>query len=387
MALYNISFLEWKGKELFINFFIINLILYMISRILIAKVLFQIIVARQLYIRKILIVGGDEAGMKVCRELQKDPLKDFQIVGFLDDYKKQDQPICMYAKNLGSLKNIHNVVKQYKVSEIIVAIDDMPYERLIELVHICSSACKTVRIYSNLLEVIENKMNVERYSSIPVVQLSEYTLYDVTWRLKHILDRIFAVIIAVFFLPVFLVVAMGIKMSSKGPILFKQIRIGKEGKPFCFYKFRSMHVHNDDSEHEKFVKDVWFQKGKHNDSSHTKIFRIANDPRVFTFGKFIRKMSFDELPQLINVIKGDMSLIGPRPCMPFEWEMYDEWHKNRLKILPGCTGLWQVFGRASVSFDQMVILDLYYISNMTLWLDLKIMLKTIPVVFLGKGAH
>jgi lipopolysaccharide/colanic/teichoic acid biosynthesis glycosyltransferase len=148
-----------------------------------------------------------------------------------------------------------------------------------------------------------------------------------------------------------------------------------------------MHIHNDDSEHEKFVKNVWFQKGNKDEIKDIELFRIADDPRVFKFGKFIRKMSLDELPQLINVIKGDMSLVGPRPCMPFEWEMYDGWHKNRLKVLPGCTGLWQALGRATVSFDQMVILDLYYISNMTLWLDLKIFLKTIPVLLFGKGGH
>jgi lipopolysaccharide/colanic/teichoic acid biosynthesis glycosyltransferase len=185
--------------------------------------------------------------------------------------------------------------------------------------------------------------------------LSEFTLSDFTWQLKNIFDKIFAVFILIIFIPIFFIIAIGIKISSKGPIIFKQIRIGKNGTPFSFYKFRSMHLNNDDTEHEQFVKNVWFQKGKQDEKKDIELFRITKDPRVFKFGKFIRKTSLDEIPQLINVIKGEMSLIGPRPCMPFEWEMYDEWHKNRLKILPGCTGLWQALGRATVSFDQMVI--------------------------------
>ena len=127
-------------------------------------------------------------------------------------------------------------------------------------------------------------------------------------------------------------------------------------------------------------------RNKENSDSN-EVFRIKNDPRIFKFGKFIRKTSLDELPQLYNVLKGDMSIVGPRPCMPFEWEMYEEWHKNRMNILPGCTGLWQAIGRATVSFEEMVILDLYYISNMTLWLDLKIIVNTIPVILFGKGGY
>jgi len=387
MAIYNINFLVWKGKHLFFNIFILDFALFTVLRIIIAKLFFQFLTSKRFYARKILIVGSDEAGKKVCRELQKDPIKDFQIVGFLDDYKKEGKNICLYFNNLGTLKNIGNIVSQNEVNEIIIAIDDMPYGRLVELVQKCSQACKTVRIYSNFLDVIDRKLHVEHYSNIPVIMLSEYTLSDFAWQLKHILDRFFAIFLIIIFIPLFFFIAIGIKISSKGPIIFKQIRIGKDGKPFSFYKFRSMHLHDDDSEHEKFVKNVWFQKGNPDDQKNIKLFRITNDPRVFKFGKFLRKTSLDEMPQLINVIKGDMSLVGPRPCMPFEWKMYDGWHKSRLRVLPGCTGLWQALGRATVNFDQMVILDLYYISNMTLWLDFKIFLKTIPVILFGKGGH
>ncbi|MCK5228801.1 MAG: sugar transferase, partial [Desulfobulbaceae bacterium] len=154
--------------------------------------------------------------------------------------------------------------------------------------------------------------------------------------------------------------------------------------PFEFYKFRSMHMAVDDSRHKEYVKD-FIRNGNQCQNKEIKIFKITSDPRIFKFGKFIRKTSLDELPQLFNVLKGDMSLVAPRPCLPYEWDCYEEWHKKRLDILPGCTGLWQALGRSSVSFEDMVILDLYYISNMTLWFDLKIILQTFPVIFLGKG--
>ena len=177
---------------------------------------------------------------------------------------------------------------------------------------------------------------------------------------------------------------IGIKLSSPGPVFYRQKRIGKGGKPFNFYKFRSMHVNNDDSGHKEFVQD-FIKNSESSAVNDMKIFKITKDPRIFSFGKFIRKTSLDEFPQLYNVLKGDMSLVGPRPCLPYEWECYKPWHRERLKSLPGCTGIWQALGRSSVTFKEMVILDLYYLSNVSFWLDFKIVIKTFPVIFLGKG--
>jgi len=145
-----------------------------------------------------------------------------------------------------------------------------------------------------------------------------------------------------------------------------------------------MHVDNGDEEHKKFVKK-FIKAGRQ--GMNKAVFKITDDSRIFDLGKFIRKLSIDEFPQLFNVLKGDMALVGPRPCLPYEWEEYDNWHKNRIKILPGCTGLWQALGRSSVTFEEMVILDLYYISNMTLWLDFMIILKTVPAMLSGEGAY
>ena len=206
------------------------------------------------------------------------------------------------------------------------------------------------------------------------------------WDEKRILDIILSSFALLILSPLFLFIAIGIKLSSKGPVIFKQKRIGKGGSSFNFYKFRSMHLGNSDSTHKEYVQN-FIKKKIHQQGDDLQVYKITDDPRIFKFGKFIRKTSLDEFPQFFNVLKGDMSLVGPRPCLDYEWECYEKWHKNRLNILPGCTGLWQALGRSSVSFEEMVILDLYYISNMTLWLDLRIVLQTIPVIFLGKGGH
>jgi exopolysaccharide biosynthesis polyprenyl glycosylphosphotransferase len=387
MTIFNVEYLAINGRKLFIYFFGFNLFFYTTIRVIFSKELYKFFSKRNFYRRRLLIVGGDDTGKHVLRSLSKDKIIDFFVIGFLDDYKKVGENIFDTYNNLGKLDDLETIVQNYKVDEILIAIDNMPYNRMIYIVDRCLEVGKVIRIYSNFLNVISNKMNVEFYSTIPVIMLSQFSIQGFLWSVKKILDKIIALILLIFLSPLFLFISIGIKLSSKGPVVYTQTRIGKDGKPFKFYKFRSMYMNKDDSHHKEFVKNVWFQKGNGENSKNNKVFRIKNDPRIFKFGKFIRKTSLDELPQLYNVIRGDMSLVGPRPCMSFEWEMYEEWHKNRMNILPGCTGLWQALGRATVSFEEMVILDLYYISNMTLWLDLKIIFNTIPVMLFGKGGY
>ncbi len=387
MLFFNVEYLALHGKKLFINFSLYNLGLLIFSRIIIGKVIFIWISKKNIYKRRVLIVGGDQAGKHIAKTLRHDRVMDLHIVGFIDDYKEVGAKIYRDFNNLGKLNDIERVIRDSDVEEILIAIDNTPYDRMIHIVEKCLQTELIVRVYSNFLEVIGKKMKVEFYSNIPVIMLSQYSLNDYYWTIKRILDTVIASVSLIMLSPLFFLISGGIKLSSKGPVFYKQVRIGKDGRPFNFYKFRSMHVNDDDTEHEKFVKDVWFQKGDQKKEKEIKIYKITKDLRVFPFGNFIRKMSLDEFPQLVNVIKGDMNLVGPRPCMPFEWDMYEEWHRNRMNILPGCTGLWQALGRATVSFEEMVILDIYYISNMTLWLDLKIVLKTIPVILFGKGAY
>ena len=188
-------------------------------------------------------------------------------------------------------------------------------------------------------------------------------------------------------LPVFAVVAGIIKLTSPGPVLFRQKRIGRDGREFTFYKFRSM-VTGDDKRHREYF-EAFVKNGTEAalDDRGRKVYKITDDPRVTAFGRFLRRTSLDEFPQIINVLKGEMSLVGPRPCLPYEWELYENWQKARLAATPGLTGLWQVTGRSNVTFHDMVILDLYYRYNWSFLWDLKLILQTIPVILLGKGGH
>jgi len=180
-----------------------------------------------------------------------------------------------------------------------------------------------------------------------------------------------------------------IKLTSKGPVLYVQNRIGKDGRPFRFYKFRTMVCNSNDEAHRDFAKS--FIKGRvMDDMIHEKgksIYKIVKDPRVTPVGRFLRRSSLDELPQFINVLRGEMSLVGPRPPLSYELAHYKEWHKQRLSAKPGLAGLWQVSGRSSVPFEEMVMLDLYYIENWSLLFDLKIVLRTVPVMLFGFGAY
>jgi undecaprenyl-phosphate galactose phosphotransferase len=382
----NLDYFTLYGRILITNIVFFNLVLFTIIRALFARRIYHFFAIKKISNIKVLIIGGDKAGNYAAKELQQDPFADFTIIGFLDDYKDVGDKINGQFHNLGKLKDLDNIVLNNNFDEILIAIDNAPYDRLIHIVEKSLKSGKLVKIYSNLLNIIKEKMDVEHYSSIPVITLTQKPLNAPEWDEKRILDFILSAIALVILSPLFLAVAICIKLSSKGPVIYKQIRIGKDGQAFEFYKFRSMHVNNSDSRHKEFVQD-FIKKNGQCQSDNIKVYKITDDPRIFTFGNFIRKTSIDEFPQLFNVIKGDMALVGPRPCLSYEWDCYEYWHKKRLNILPGCTGLWQALGRSSVTFEEMVILDLYYISNMTLWLDLKIVLQTLPVIFLGKGGH
>lgn len=189
--------------------------------------------------------------------------------------------------------------------------------------------------------------------------------------------------------PLFLGIAVAVKLSSKGPVFFRQQRVGRYGAPFVFLKFRSMYMDNDPHVHQQYVKQLIAgraQRQPSNGDGHG-IYKLTNDPRVTRIGKFLRRTSLDELPQLWNVLKGEMSMVGPRPAIPYEVEAYQTWHRRRvLEAKPGITGLWQVNGRSRLKFDDMVRLDVRYAIGMSIWLDIKILMLTPRSVVLGEGA-
>ena len=206
---------------------------------------------------------------------------------------------------------------------------------------------------------------------------------------KRSIDVASASLVTVLGFPFYLAVALLIKLTSRGPVFYSQSRIGEHGEVFTLYKFRTMRQGADDAIHREFTRS--FIEGRMSNSSLDEkapsVYKLTNDPRVTSIGNFLRKTSLDELPQFINILRGEMTIVGPRPPLQYELEYYEEWHKLRLEVKPGLTGLWQVSGRSSVPFNEMVKLDLYYIEHWTLLLDFKIMMRTIPVMLFGSGGY
>ena len=207
-------------------------------------------------------------------------------------------------------------------------------------------------------------------------------------RVKRSFDLLCAAVAIFLTAPFFIAIAAIIKWTSPGPVFFTQERLGKDGRPFRFYKFRTMRHRSDDAIHRQFA--AMFINGDARGCSvdkSGKVYKLTDDPRITRIGSLLRKTSLDELPQLFNIARGEMSFVGPRPPIGYEIEHYQPWHKERLKVIPGLTGLWQVSGRSNVPFDEMVRLDVHYINNWSLLLDVRILLKTLPVMIQGTGGY
>jgi len=331
--------------------------------------------------RNIIIVGGGKAGKLIATKLLFENSIGINIIGFVDDRKVLGEEIIGSKRVLGKIEEIPDIVESNKIDEILIVMDNVSYDRMLEILDICKQMEVSVRVTSELFDIVAQKVQTEKYVDIPLVDVSSRINYRFNIFVKRLFDIIASTMGLVALSPIFLTIAMLIKATSFGPIFFYQTRIGKDGKPFKFYKFRSMFVNGGEDEERKKMMIEFMKESKNNDNST----KVINIKRVTKVGRIIRKTSLDELPQLFNVLKGDMSLVGPRPCLPYEYENYANWQKRRVGVLPGCTGVWQVTGRSSVSFKDSIVLDLYYINNMSPWLDLQILIKTIPVMFFARG--
>ncbi len=334
--------------------------------------------------RNILIFGDGKSGKLLAAKLMFENPLGLEVVGFIDDDKEIGENIVSNIKVVGRFSDIKEVIKKHHVDELIVAIDSENHNNFLEKIDQCRDLDVNIRITSELFDVVAEKVSTERYADIPVVDVSSHYNNKLTLAFKRIFDIVVSIIALILLSPIIFTIIISIKLSSPGNILFKQIRIGKDGKEFKFLKFRSMRESKSgDKEEEREARMIEFMRDDFSESGT----KIINNSRITWIGKIIRKTSLDELPQLLNVIKGDMSLVGPRPCLPYEYENYDEWQKRRVNVVPGCTGVWQVWGRSSVSFKESVVLDLYYINNMSPWFDFQIMLQTVPAVLTARGAE
>lgn len=352
--------------------------------------LYRVFIFRPLYIafarkniirKNILIVGSNIEAKSLAIRTQLDTVYGVKLVGFVDDDRPVGAHVHESFKVVGRVQDIPQLVKLHEIREVVITVSEVGYERFLNIVDICKKAGAAVTVSSALFSVIHTKADQETYFDIPIARLGDARKPWMLLAFKRTFD-ILAAAIGLLILAIPLgIIAVIIKATSRGPVFYRQTRLGKDGRPFAFYKFRSMYV-GSDKDNGRVERVQEFIKGKSNGDGSTK---VVNESMITPIGRFLRKTSLDELPQLFNVLKGEMSLVGPRPCLPYEYEAYEEWHKRRLSVIPGCTGLWQVSSRSEVGFDEMVLLDLYYIDNQSPWLDLQLILKTIPVMLFGRG--
>lgn len=277
---------------------------------------------------------------------------------------------------------------EFNRSPIVVARPDMARSELMDLCQDLQGRGHQVWVLSPMLEVLRGRVPIKEIKGTPLVKMGAYREKRVQRAIKRAIDVVCSAFGIVALSPLLLLISLAVKLSSPGPVLFRHHRVGLNGRPFSCLKFRSMVVNNDQSIHQRYWEGLR-ERGEEAavDKTGKRVYKLVDDPRVTRLGRILRRWSMDELPQLFNVLRGQMSLVGPRPCLTYEWESYHGWHKRRLGVDAGITGLWQVTGRSNVSFEEMVLLDLYYAANWSLGMDIKLMFRTVPAVLNGEGAH
>lgn len=328
-------------------------------------------------IKRVVIVGAGEIGRTVMRTIVARPDLGYRIVGFVDDNPHKGYTDIGRFKALGPLDNLPAVLDEERPDEVVITLPWMYHRKIMGIVRECERRNLRARIVPDLFQMSLTQVNVEDLGGVPLIGVRTVSISKGALLVKRIIDVTVSSVGLVLCAPLFLVIALAIRLDSPGSVIFRQTRVGLRGRRFEMYKFRSMRMGAE--EQQDMLADLNEVNGP--------IFKIRDDPRLTRVGRILRRLSLDELPQLVNVLRGEMSLVGPRPPVPAEVEKYQEWHKKRLEAPPGMTGLWQVSGRSRLSFDEMVLLDIYYIENWSLWLDFKILMRTIPKVLLGEGAY
>lgn len=327
----------------------------------------------------VVILGTGERARRLAERLESEPRGRVAVHGFLDDTPSEAAQTELRDLYLGPLSHLRRLAMDGEIERAIYALPRrfLAEESVINLISTCEMLGIEVTIPLDLFETRASRMVPETMAGTPAVTLS-LRGHHRPWKLavKRAIDVVVASTALVLTLPIWLAAMVAIKLDSKGPIFFRQLRSGRLGKPFWFYKFRTMRVDAEESLSE--LRDKNEQAGP--------VFKIKNDPRVTPVGRWLRRYSIDELPQLLHVIAGEMSLVGPRPPLPAEVLRYEIDHRARLSMRPGITCLWQVSGRNEIPFGDWVKLDLEYIERWSLWLDLEIMLLTIPAVLSARGA-
>ncbi len=322
-----------------------------------------------------LVVGVDHRAEALASELKKDPHTKVGIAGFLK-LSENEQPSSEEMRVLGTVADLEDILDRGGIDDVFFAVPMEKIARLSPYIYTCEEVGVRAHVMWDMHKPKIAKIVTNQIGELPILSFTPTPTKIGALLFKYVMDRVLAFVLIVVLSPLLLAIAVAIKATSRGPVIFKQIRSGLNGRPFVMYKFRTMV-----QEAEKMKPELIPLN-----EMDGPVFKLKDDPRVTRLGRFLRRTSLDELPQLFNVLKGDMSLVGPRPLPTEEVEKFDRWQRRRQSMKPGMTCIWQISGRNEIDFEDWMKMDLQYIDNWSLGLDIAIILKTIPAVISGRGA-
>lgn len=323
------------------------------------------------YARRTVLVGRGEHIEAVAHKLDKGHV-ELTVVGFIALTPRPDNGI----RSLGQLEDLEQILLEQNVDEVVIADPDFPQQQAVELIDVCHRRGVVVRIAPSTMEILVHRAEFVPGQSVPLFELRPPAFDGVDFVIKRTFDLVVSSLTLLVLSPLLILSAIAVKLTSRGPLLYRSYRPGIGGAPFACLKFRTMYTDAEERQHELEAEN----------EADGALFKMRNDPRVTSAGRVLRRFSIDELPQLWNVLRGDMSLVGPRPLPQRDFDRLEDWHKKRYLVLPGVTGLWQVSGRADLDFDDLVRLDFLYLERWSVFLDLSILVKTIPAVLTRRGA-
>jgi exopolysaccharide biosynthesis polyprenyl glycosylphosphotransferase len=331
------------------------------------------------FISNAVIIGGNNEGFSLAEQLQSWKTSGLHLVGFVDEIVPAGTRLFRNLYSLGTVDQLDKIIADYNVEELILATSAISSRDNVTDIFRRFGSCPNlhVRLSSGLYEIITTGLRVKEFAFVPLVEVNQVRLTGIDQALKLVLDYSLTIPVTILAFPVMLLIGLAIKLDSPGPVIYRRRVMGVNGRMFDAFKFRTMAVNGDEIlEANPVLKAELAQNHK-----------LKEDPRITRVGKLLRQTSLDELPQLFNVLRGEMSLVGPRMITQPEMEKYSRWDMNLLTMRPGITGLWQVSGRSDVSYDERVRMDMYYIRNWSIWLDIQLVLQTFPAVIKRRGAY